>query len=101
MSTVVTSNCGIFAEVVWMIIKEQPKSKRQLYQGKIVSFHMLSTPSILILNCSTSLYREVLNQIHAMEPPGRFLLKNYSTYAWDIVSPAVAREKCCQVGLFL
>lgn len=34
-----------------------------------------------------------------MDPPGRFLRKNYSTYEWEPVSDRVAREKVCQVSL--
>ena len=43
--------------------------------------------------------REVLNQIQSMEPNGRFLLKNYKTYEWDVVKDSVAREKVCQVSI--
>ena len=39
---------------------------------------------------------EILRQIQRMEPPGRFLTKNYSTYEWDVVSQEKAREKVCQ-----
>jgi hypothetical protein len=43
--------------------------------------------------------KEILHQIQmVMEPPGRFLLYNYTSYEWDVVSDAVAREKVCQVS---
>ena len=48
-----------------------------------------------------TLIREILHLIQTMEPPGRFLLKNYSTYEWDVVSTNVAREKVCQVSVCL
>lgn len=44
-------------------------------------------------------YRQILHQIQNLEPPGRFLQKNYSTYEWQEVSHAVAREKVCQVSV--
>ena len=47
----------------------------------------------------TNVHREILHQIQTMDPPGRFLLKNYSTYEWDVVSDSVAREKVCQVSV--
>ncbi|KAL3826662.1 hypothetical protein ACHAXA_009103 [Cyclostephanos tholiformis] len=40
--------------------------------------------------------RQIIHQIQNMNPPGRFLLYNYSTNEWEIVSDAVAREKVCQ-----
>jgi hypothetical protein len=44
--------------------------------------------------------REILHQIQKnMEPPGRFLLYNYTTYEWEVVSDAVAREKVSQVSI--
>ena len=44
--------------------------------------------------------KEILHQIQkTMDPPGRFLLYNYTSYEWDVVSDAVAREKVCQVSI--
>jgi len=40
--------------------------------------------------------RQILQQIQSMDPEGRFILKNYNTYEWEVVADAVAREKVCQ-----
>jgi len=40
--------------------------------------------------------REILLEIHSMEPAGRFLQKNYIANAWEVVADSVAREKVCQ-----
>jgi hypothetical protein len=45
-----------------------------------------------------SVHREILQQIHGMEPVGRFLQKNYTTHEWEEVAENVAREKVCQVS---
>jgi hypothetical protein len=44
--------------------------------------------------------KDILHQIQkTMDPPGRFLLYNYTSYEWDVVSDTVAREKVCQVSM--
>lgn len=46
--------------------------------------------------------KEILHQIQKiMEPPGRFLLYNYTSYEWDVVSDSVAREKVSQVSIIV
>jgi hypothetical protein len=40
--------------------------------------------------------RDLVKKVHAMDPPGRFLLRNRVTLAWEIVDIAHAREKASQ-----
>ena len=61
---------------------------------------------VIVAVCGASFYsgthsctRQILRHIRSLEPPGRFLTKNYSTYEWELVTDAVAREKICQVSL--
>ena len=39
---------------------------------------------------------DLVNQVHALSPPGRFLRRDAVTMTWHIVAEELAREKCSQ-----
>jgi hypothetical protein len=65
----------------------------------LLSLAFMIRRSTLHLTVRSYLYsRQIMHHIQSLEPPGRFLSKNYSRCEWEVVTDAVAREKVCQVS---